>query len=108
MWRVVESDPVNGDGLVWATTLIQTLKLVRGESPFYGNYGIPAQQSVIQQIFPDYYTTETQRQYARHFAALIVSSNPKPGTRSEGRAPRYNVDVTLFQGSRLTGAAIPG
>ncbi|MCN3073292.1 hypothetical protein MLN10_17095 [Escherichia coli] len=49
-WVAVESD-ANGDfSYGWLTTLIQTLKLGLGESPFYANYGIPAQQCIVQQI----------------------------------------------------------
>ena len=40
-------------GRVWFATLVQTLRLGQGESPFYGGYGIPAAQSVITQIAPD-------------------------------------------------------
>lgn len=92
---VVESDPVNGDTYVWLTTLIQCLKLVLGESPFYANYGIPAQQAVIQQVFPDYYVAQTQSQFTPYFASLIISSLNLPD-------PTYRVDITTNVGTRLT------
>lgn len=95
VWEEVSSDTVNGDDLVWLTTLIQCLKLVLGESPFYATYGIPAQQSVIQQVFPDYYVSQTQSQFSRYFASLIIA-------KLEGREPTYRVDVTTNVGTRIT------
>ena len=86
-WVEVSSDPVNGDTIVWQTTLIQCLKLVLGESPFFANYGIPAQQSVIQQWFPDYYVAQIQRQFAPYFASLII-------TKLDNPEPYYRVNLT--------------
>jgi hypothetical protein len=79
---------------IWITTLIQCLKLSPGESPFYANHGIPAQQSVVQQVFPDYYVAQTQSQFAQYFAALIVTKVPGP-------EPVYQVNVTTQQGVRM-------
>lgn len=95
-WAVVESDAVNGDTYVYLTTLIQCLKLVLGESPFYANHGIPAQQSVQQQIPPDYYVALTQSQFAAYFASLIIAKLDAP-------TPTYRVDVTTNVGTRITG-----
>jgi hypothetical protein len=95
VWTEVSSDPVNGDALVWLTTLCQSLLLGLGESPFFANYGIPAQQSVIQQIFPDYYVAQTQSQFAPHFASLIISKLDSP-------EPHYRVSVTTPVGTQLT------
>lgn len=90
-WVEVETSLEAGDDYVWLTTLAQTLQLNLGESPFYGNYGIPARPSVIQQIFPDYYVTLAQQQYAPKFAALIV-------TKVADDFPNYRVNVTLNNG----------
>lgn len=92
-WQVVSTNPNNGDNsAVWVTTLIQTLKLSRNESPFFANYGIPAQLSVIQRIFPDIYVFQTQQQYAPFFSSLIVSrlSNQFP--------PVYLINLTTLTG----------
>tara|TARA_B100001105_G_scaffold243814_1_gene225072 strand:+ start:217 stop:558 length:342 start_codon:yes stop_codon:yes gene_type:complete len=94
-WVEVSSDPIDGDDYVWITTLIQTLKLNINESPFFSNYGIPAQPSVVQQVFPDFYVAQTQTQFARHFASLIVSKLDAP-------SPTYQVNVTTHQGTRIT------
>jgi hypothetical protein len=61
---------------IWITTLAQCLLLNLGESPMYGNYGIPAQQSVNSQIPPDYYVSITQSQFAPFFASLIIRKRP--------------------------------
>ena len=79
---------------VLITTLIQVLKLILGESPFYANYGIPAQQSVIQQIFPDFYVNMTQQQFSRAFAALSISKVPST-------TPTYNINLVTMQGTRF-------
>lgn len=79
----------------YVTTLIQVLKLSLGESPFYANYGIPAQRSVMQQVFPDYYVQVTQQQFAQFFASLIIS-------KVQSDTPTYNVDVLTTYGTKIT------
>lgn len=76
---------------VYIVTLAQVLLLNRGESPFYSNYGIPAQQSVIQQVFPDYYMVVTQQQFAGYFAALTLA-------KLGGPTPHYRMNVTTQKG----------
>lgn len=90
-WIVVETSVEAGDDYVWLTTLCQTLKLNLGESPFFANYGIPAKPSVVQQVFPDFYVTRTQQQYAPRFASLIVTKVPDDN-------PNYKINVTLNNG----------
>lgn len=99
VWTEVQTDAEGFNDYVWLTTLIQCLKLSPGESPFYANYGIPAQQSVIQQIFPDYYVNLTQTQFSGNFASLIVA-------KVDGREPVYNINVTTHQGVTMA-ASIP-
>jgi hypothetical protein len=77
---------------VYVTWLIQVLKLVLGESPFYANYGIPAVLSVVQQIFPDYYVSVVQQQFQQYFASLIISKVPST-------TPTYNVNILFFNGT---------
>lgn len=93
-WVVVQTDPQGNNDYVYITTFIQVLKLNLGESPFYGNYGIPAKQAVIQQVFPDLYVARTQQQFAQYFASLIVAKQPLP-------TPTYNISITTHQGVPL-------
>jgi hypothetical protein len=72
-WVEVTTDSAGFNDEVWLTTLIQCLKLNLNESPFYAQYGIPAQQSVVQQVFPDFYVTRTQTQFAQYFASLVIN-----------------------------------
>lgn len=97
-WAAAETLPNGDNSLVYLTCLIQVLKLARNESPFYANYGIPAEWSILQQLYPDLYVMETQQQFARFFAALAVSR--RPGTPPA--PPTYAIAVTT-----LTGYAIP-
>ncbi len=71
-WVEVSTDANGYNDQVYLTTLIQCLKLNLGESPFYGDYGIPAQQSVITQVFPDFYVAQTQSQFTPYFASLVI------------------------------------
>jgi hypothetical protein len=92
-WVVVTTDPNGYNDQVYITTLIQVLKLNLNESPFYGNYGIPAQQSVVTQVFPDYYAAQTQSFFAPYFASLSI-------TRVPGSFPPiYNVSVLCHSGA---------
>jgi hypothetical protein len=90
-WVAAETTPDGDNSLVYLTQLIQVLKLARNESPFFANWGIPAQQSVVQQIFPDLYVQETQQQFAPFFLALMIAS-------VDGPAPYYKISVTTTTG----------
>jgi hypothetical protein len=95
-WVIVETDANGNDDLVWLTTLIQCLKLSPNESPFFANYGVPAQQSVITQIFPDFYVSLTQSQFSQYFASLLVAR-----VISSTGAPIYNISVVTHLGVSL-------
>jgi hypothetical protein len=90
-WVEVDTAPDDSNDMVMLTTLCQCLKLNLGESPFYANYGIPARESVVSQIFPDYDVMKTQSQFAPFFAALIITKQP-------GSTPSYIIDVMDHQG----------
>lgn len=93
-WTVVESDPQTGsDSWVYVTAFCQALLLNLNESPFYAGFGLPAQQSVIMQIAPDFYVSRMQQYYSQFFAALIVSRDPAAAD------PTYNIKATLFEGT---------
>jgi hypothetical protein len=94
-WVAVETDANGFNDAVYLTTLIQCLKLNLGESPFYSQYGIPAKQSVIQQIWPDYNAALTQQQFAPFFASLIIAKE------AQATVPTYTVNVTTNQGAKL-------
>lgn len=91
-WVLVEQD-ANGDfSYGWLTTLIQTLKLSLGESPFFAQFGIPSQQSILQQVYPDYYVNMVQQQFAGYFASLTISRV------SGAMNPTYNISVIFLNG----------
>ena len=93
-WVVVQTDPNTGsNGWVYITALCQALLLNLGESPFYAQVGIPAQQSVIQQIAPDFYVQRIQQMYAQYFASLIIAKDPAAAV------PTYNINATLMDGT---------
>lgn len=94
-WVKVQTADDGSNDLVYVTALIQTLKLNLNESPFYANYGLPYQQTIMTQIFPDFYVARTQQQYAQFFASLLISK------RSGTRNPTYDVSITTHQGVKL-------
>lgn len=100
-WLEVTTDANGFNDAVMLTTLAQVLLLNRGESPFFGDYGIPAQQAVITDILPDFYVTLTQQQFASNFASLIINRRPMSGT-GPTNPPVYDVNVITNLGSVLT------
>lgn len=104
-WVVVQTDENGANDHVFLTTLCQVLLLYLGESPFYANYGIPAKNSVIQQIHPDFYVTITQQQFSQYFASLIITKSVV--NRGDNRpTPMYQVNVLLNNGTKAQ-AQIP-
>ena len=101
IWVVVETAPNGTNDSVYLTNLIQVLKLNLNESPFYANYGIPAQQTVATQIYPDFYAQQVQTQFAPFFASLIISK-----VTGQGK-PVYNVNIVTHQGVVLN-LDVPG
>lgn len=94
VWQQVNTDANGFNDQIYITTLCQVLLLYLGESPFYANYGIPAVQSVLTQIFPDMYVALTQQQFSQYFANLVIAKVP-------GISPMYNIAVTTQQGVTL-------
>jgi len=88
---------------VYLTALCQTLKLNLGESPFYGDWGIPAKESVLTQIQPDYYVMRTQQRYAPYF--LFLGVQKLPGTFPP--LPTYDVTVIFHTGAQDSVTVIP-
>jgi hypothetical protein len=94
-WVEVVTDSNGMSDAVWVTALIQALKLNINESPFNSNYGINARQSIVTQIFPDFYVTQTQRQFSQYFASLLISK--VQGTID----PTYNVSIITHSGAKI-------
>lgn len=94
-WQEVETDANGYNDNVYLTALVQVLKLNLGESPFYADQGIPAYQTVITQVYPDYYVMQIQAQYAPFFASLIIV--PQQNVTS----PAYNIQAVTHSGAIL-------
>lgn len=98
-WVEVQTNSSGFNDMVYVTALIQVLKLNLGESPFYANYGIPAKNSIVQQVAPDFYAAAVQKQFNQFFANLIIVANPTPGNPT---TPTYSVNITTHQGFKIT------
>lgn len=86
-WVEVSTDANGYNDAVWLTTLAQVLQLGLNESPIYGNWGIPVQQSIVTRVVPDYYVTVTQQNFSPYFLSLIV-------TPENTRTPTYTINAT--------------
>jgi hypothetical protein len=105
---MVTTDQNGQDDLVWAVTLAQCFYLSPGESPFFAQYGIPAVQSVLSQVPPDFYVSRMQSLFSSHFASLIVSRLPnQPSTLKEAPVPTYRVGIVSHQGSIWPQITVP-
>lgn len=106
-WVEVTTD-INGlNDEVYITTLAQVLQLVRGESPFYANYGIPSIQAVQTDLIPDFYTAQTQQQFAPFFASLIIYRLNTVTPPGQIPVPTYQVNIVTNQGAVLPAITIP-
>jgi len=91
VWTEVSTDANGFNDYVYITTLCQCLLLNLGEDPFFSNYGINAFPSVLTQVFPDYYTYQTQDQFKQYFASLTVQ-------KVNSKTPTYNISVVTHFG----------
>lgn len=98
IWQEVSTDSQGHDDAVWITSLAQAIKLTPGESPFYANVGIPAQQSIVTQVFPDFYVAQIQSKYAQYFTSLTVSKVPNVPTDNPA-TPNYKVNIVTNRGA---------
>lgn len=94
-WVQVSTDANGNNDDVYLSTLAQVLSLNLGESPFYANYGIPQTQTIVSQVFPDYYAMITQMQFAPYFASLTISR------RQGNNDPVYDVTAVTHSGAIL-------
>jgi hypothetical protein len=107
-WWVITTDNNGFNDSVYLTTLAQVIRLNLGESPFFANYGIPAHQSVVTQVYPDFYMVRIQQQFAQYFASLILSPVPNAVDQDGFPAPSYNISVLTNYGSRIGVNTAPG
>jgi hypothetical protein len=98
-WVVVQTAANGDNSMVYVTALSQVLSLFLNESPFWSSSGIPAQQSVLQQVAPDYYVALIQQAYAPYFASLQI-------TRQTNPTPTYLVSVITTSGAQIN-ASVP-
>ncbi len=94
-WVQVATDADGYNDQLYLTSLTQCLRLNLGESPFWADRGIPAHQSVITQVAPDFYAAYTQQLYSQYFASLTIQ-------RVSGKTPAYRVNIVCHSGAALS------
>lgn len=92
-WVEVTPDANGFEDNIWLTTLVQALKLNLGESPFYANVGIPQQQTIVTQVYPDFYVSQIQQYFAPRFASLTIFRVPA------SFPPVYQVNAVCHSGA---------
>lgn len=100
-WVVVETDQNGFNDYVHVTGLIQELKLNLGESPFWGDRGIPAKPSIVMQVAPDYYTMLMQQRYSPFFLAITIARQPDKLVRTGVFQVIYSINITTHYGVQL-------
>jgi hypothetical protein len=95
-WVEVDTDANGFNDAVYLTTLCQCYLLNLNESPFYAGFGLPAEQSVIQQVAPDFYANRMAQYFAQFFASLILARD------ANAAEPVYTINVLTQQGARAT------
>lgn len=93
-WQAAQTDASGNNDMPAATWFIQCCKLNLLESPFFGQWGLAAQQSVVQQVAPDYYMSLMQQRFAPYFASLLIAKN-------SGSTPSYGITIITHQGVTL-------
>lgn len=107
-WVRVDPDELGYNDSIYLTTLIQCCKLNWGESPFYGNWGIPARQSVLQQVPPDYAMSLMQQRFSPYFMALLLAKVPTSQlTYWDPATPTYQINVQFHSGARISTTVVP-
>lgn len=106
-WVEIGPDQSGQLDAIYITTLVQCLRLSLGESPFYANLGIPAQQSVVQQIYPDFYINRIQAYFAPFFASLIIHRQLMVVPPNERPVPTWRVIVVTHAGVTLDFPVVP-
>ena len=92
-WSEVTTDSNGYNDAVYVTALCQVLQLQTNESPIYADYGIPAQDSITTQTFPDMAVYLTQQRYSRYFAFLKIT---KAIQKNQYNVPTPVYDVTVI------------
>jgi hypothetical protein len=101
-WVEVTTDANGFNDMVYLTALAQVCKLNLDESPFWADWGIPAHQSVMTQIPPDYYVALTQQRFAPHFMALTMMRMPNAIDETGRPAPYYAIAALTNLGATVT------
>ena len=89
---VMITDPA----LIWVTIVKHELQLRVGESPFFSDAGIPAEDSIIAQQEPDFHVNNVKRRYEAKFRRFdIVKRSIVPLIYDIALTTRNGDNVTL-------------
>lgn len=100
-WIEIQTDENGFNDYVYVTALVQELKLNLGESPFWGDRGIPAKPSVVTQVAPDYYTMLMQQRYSPFFLSITIVRQQNVYAGRGMYKPVYRINITTKYGVKL-------
>jgi len=86
---------ITDPAMIWVTIVKHELQLRVGESPFYADAGIPAEDSIITQQEPDYHVNNVKRRYEAKFNAFDI-------TKVSGQPLVYNIALTTKNNDTVT------
>lgn len=101
VWVVIQTAANGDNSLVYVVALIQYLLLNLNESPFAAGSGLPAQQSVMQQVAPDYYVAIAQQTFAPYFLYLSITKQAVTQTTTQTPTPTYAITCVTPTGVNL-------
>lgn len=93
-WQPVDNDQGN---IAW---LQNSLLLQLGESPFWADWGIPVQQTLVSRVWPDYYLNMTQQRFRDVFPTLQITRRDG----GNGADPVYDISIILNDGTFYSSA----
>jgi hypothetical protein len=102
-WVEVSTDANGDNSLVYLTNLCQVILGNLNEDPLNAGLGLPARQSVLSGIPPDYNMALIQKRFAPYFQSLVIT---RRSATSLGATPNYLVNVVTNAGVKLS-ANIP-
>ena len=70
-------------------------------SPFFADYGIPARESVVTQIYPDFYVQLIQQRMAPHFMSLMLEHRPDALDETNRPMPHWHFEAVTNYGSTI-------
>ena len=98
-WVKVEASPGENQDEINVIWLIQSLRLIQGESPFFPQWGINAYQAVQTGTAPDLAVNRIQQKFSQYFPYLSIKRNTRPNS---SQTLSYSITLITNTGTTVT------